>query len=70
MPSVLVKGQFKKKSVAKKYVKSLEIESRIYLTGSKKFLCMYMVSLLGNKTSTGHVHAIDFQTNILIVAMP
>ena len=43
MPTVPVKGQFKKnRSVAKKYVKGLEIESRIYFTGSKKFFLVYV----------------------------
>ena len=50
--------------MAKKYVKSLEIESRIYFRGSKQFFLVYVNVLLGNKTSTGHVHAINFQKNI------
>ena len=43
MTTVPVKGQQKKNiSVAKKYVKGLEIESRIYFTRSKKSFLMYV----------------------------
>ena len=47
MPTVPVKGQLKKISVAKKYVKGLEVESRIYFTGSIFSYVCIMVSLFG-----------------------